>query len=338
MVSVGWTFTALMPSGDEVAINPYVGAQVSHDQDRDVRRDIKNVTFLPVDIRRLGILSVPTIRLDLVVDGVTSPLGLFKFIESTLRTDIVIDPETRATSDITVTGLGDLMVSLKRADGSAETILPGADPSQEMIRILENIGFPCSIAGSTSPTAEPITWGGSVTTYEKITTLADLAGHRPSWVDNNGVLRSISAQILDFEIIELDSFLLGVARPMITESYLSAPNRVIVTESSSSIGAISGIWDAPASAPHSEANRGFVLARSVTKQGLKDNAHAQQVAESLGESFSGRKLAFSLAYPTHLLDGPVVISYRDALWQVNSWGMNTAPNSQMTVDCTELVL
>lgn len=337
MTSVGWEFIGILASGDEISFNPYITAQVSHDQTRDVRRDIKNVTLLPSDIRRLGILSVPTVRLIMVVDGIPTPIGLFKFIESSLQLDCIIDPKTRATADITITGLGDRMVSLKRADGVAETILPGADPSQEMIRILESINFPCSVAGSASPTAEVITWDGSTTVYDKVSALADLCGHRPPWFNNNGVLQSVSAQVLDSEILDLGDFSLGPDRPVITETYLSAPNRVIVTETSSSGYAISGQWDAPTSAPHSEANRGFVLSRSVSQQGLKDSAHAQQVAETLGESYSGRKLSFSLAYPTHLFDGPVALSYRDALWQVQSWSASTAPNSQMSVDCQELI-
>lgn len=337
MPSAGWGFVGILASGEEIEFNPYTSAQVSHDQSRDVRRDIKSVTLLPGDIRRLGILSVPTVRLNLIVDDVIHPMGLFKFIESNLQLDSIIDPETRTTADVTVTSLGDRMVSLKRSDGVAETILPGADPSQEMVRILESIKFPCSVAGAVSPTAEVITWSGSVTVYDKISALADLCGHRPPWFNNNGVLQSVSAQVLDFEILDLNDFNLGSDKPVITEAYLSAPNRVIVTESSSSGYPISGQWDAPASAPHSEANRGFVLARSVSQQGLRDSAHAQQVAETLGESYSGRKLSFSLAYPTHLFDGPVALSYRDIVWQVQSWSANTSPNSSMTVDCQELV-
>jgi hypothetical protein len=183
-----------------------------------------------------------------------------------------------------------------------------------------------------------VTWDGTTTDLDKITQLAELAGHRNVWSSNTGVITSISAQTYPGQdIIKLDDLLPTAESIIITEQYLTAPNRIIVTDNASTGQVATGVWDAPASAPHSFANIGYYRTETASIQGLGSVEHAQAVAQAIGENYTARKLDAEIQ-PTYLLDGPVQISYDDALWLVQSWSVGTDANSLMTVSCQELVV
>ena len=123
---------------------------------------------------------------------------------------------------------------------------------------------------------------------------------------------------------------------VVTDTYLGAPNRIIVYDSASTT-ALVGQWDAPSAAPHSFQKRGYRITQRVTQQGLFSGQQAQDAAKTLGEQASARTLSASIE-PTFLLDGPVIISYLGVLWLVRHWTIGTAPGSMLSFDATELFL
>lgn len=329
----GWRFVAVKPSGLEVPFYPAVSTDLTHDWQRDVRRASSGLILLPSEAAKLDLIA-DKIQIFLDVDGVAHQMGLFNFTESVRQPDVTLS--AGVSSDILTVGLSDQFIRLRRATGVPETLFLGADPSIEMQRILQECGVKYSIAGSASVTQQDMTWDGGARAYDKVTELAELAGHRPPWADNYGVIRSIASGVVETDIIPLTSLSPVADTIAITENYLTAPNRVIVTDNSSSEYPIRGQWDAPASAPHSEANRGYVLVEMVTTQGLANADHANEVARTIGENFTARQLSVSIL-PTWLLDGPVILSYDDALWMVTGWNLNTAPGEVMSVNAVELV-
>lgn len=341
--SIGWRFTAINPAGRETffgvqsAPNP---PQLNFQVDRDITRTLSGCVLLPAD-RDLINIPEDDVRLDLVLDfgygNALYPMGRFTWSESVVQPGAILDSDSNMPGDLYTAGLSDIGLKLRRSDGTAYTLAANEDPAQAMRSILDQDGIPHNVAGCLTPTAQPTTWTGESTDLSKLADLAQLAGHRSPWVDNDGIYCSLSSRVGQFEAIDVQTNLyLESGSVAITESYLAAPNRVIVTEVSQSNYAIRGQWDAPAYAPNSLDRRGFVLTSFESQQGLRDTAHANEIAENIGRNYSGRKLSFQCT-PTDLLDGPVILGYLGAQWQVNSWSVQLTPGALMSVDCQEVV-
>lgn len=333
-VGTGWTMVSVTPAGVTTDVKFTDTGNFTHDQNRPIRRAISGFTLLPTEAAKLD-LARDSIHAYLRVDDQSYPMGIFYFTESSRQKDAIIGPDGQP-ADLIHVSLSDQFIRLQRSDEVPRIALAGADPSQEMIKYIGEADVPHSITGAENPIADDVLWQ-PFTPYETIVTqLAELAGHRRPWADNYGVIRSVAARVVDSDVIPLEELEPIAGTIVITENYLSAPNRVVVYDDSA-MYPIVGVWDAPASAPNNATNRGWVTTTGVQAQGLSGENHARQVAETLGEQFSSRKL-FCDIVPTNRLDGPVVLSYDGALWLVDSWAVSTKVGSTMSFDATELIL
>lgn len=330
----GWRFYAENPAGVVTLFKPLIGASVSSDLTREVRRTVSGVALMPAEAAKVD-LAADLCRLVLVADGVEYPMGLFRFVEDSVQEDAV-DLGDGTAGDMTHCELGDQFVRLLAADERPIVALAGTDPSQVMIDAISSTGVPHSITGSVAPIRFDVVWSPGTTLEAVVSQCADLAGHRRPWSDNDGVIRSIAARVVDTTVIALADLGPLSGSVVITNTRLSSPNRVVVQDDQAAVPTV-GIWDAPASAPNSVVARGWVRVLMVAQQGLSGAVHARDVAETIGEQLGARKLAAQIP-PTHLLDGPVVLAHRGALWLMQSWSASTAPNTMMGIDATELTL
>lgn len=334
MSIVSWAFYALR-GGAKVQIYFTTSGSYSFDLSRDVPRQIAGLVLLPSERNKLN-LSSDEIQVYYTVDGVTDQFGVFRFTEASHQKYVMLQPDGTA-GDLTPVTLNDRMVELKRNTGAAHGLAAGADPSQAMQQILDNAGIPGGISGSTSPLANPVSWDGSVEDLTRFNNLATLAGHRPPWSNNAGVIRSIRARVIQTDVIDLMDLLPTAGSIVVTDNYLTAPNRIIVSDNSSAAGPIVGQWDAPGSAPNSASMRGYVQTTVVEQQGLFGNAHADEVAATIGEDLIARQLDAEIIQTT-ILDGPQILSYDGSLWLLQSWSTSTAPGSPMKLTAKELII
>lgn len=332
----GWIFFIRDNAGELLQVYPTIDGEMSFDTTRDVRRSISGQVLLPTEFDKFD-TSAREMYVFLVQAGSVYSMGVFLMAELSRQVEAIMDPDNPTeVADLVHVSWADRMIRMRANDGSAQFLYAGADPSYEMIQLLTEAGLPHSISNAVSITAANISWDGSATLYDKITSLAELAGHRPPWPDNNGVIRSVYSTLDPYEVISLESLLPVEGTIMITDSYLNAPNRVIVTDSSGTGGyPISGVWNAPSSAPHSEVNRGWVQTLVEGQQGLRTSDHAEEVARTIGESYAGRTLNCDLAVPTDQLDGPVFLNYGDANWLLTSWSVGLGPNQPMRIQAVE---
>lgn len=334
MTEIGYRFEAVRPGDNVRAFTPQVAGTYSFDLTREIPKTITGMVSPP------GQWSILDVRLDQIrcimqVDGVDTTFGYFAFSELVRQKNVVVN-EAGLPADMYTTSLSDRCMLLVRNTGRAETLNTGFDPSDEMQRILNDANIPYSVAASPNISSNGVTWSGDTTDLAKVRQLGTLAGHRPLWADNNGVIRSVSSQVIDTEIIPLADLQPVGGTIAITERFLTAPNRVIVSDNGNAAYKVNGQWDAPASAPHSEANRGYVLTRLEELQGLGSGAAAQNVAATIGEAYTARSLSARIV-PTPILDGPQVISYDSANWLVTSWEIPLTPGSDMTLTAEELL-
>jgi hypothetical protein len=364
---VGWEFYLQHPGGTTEPLYFSVTGDYTYDSTRDITRTIDGFILTPEEFSKVDLVRDKVLAY-LAVDGIMYPMGVFRFVDSSAQVDVV---RTVATGEGTPYGvtygstaipyswsgpyslpllaggsygagdlhnvqLADIMTDLKRNSGSAETLYTGFDAGQEMARILQQDGLSYAVANGLAPSRNDVTWDGATTDLDKIDQLAVLAGHRQPWSDNLGVVRSVNANQVQGDVIVLDDLKPTAQSIIISESFLTAPNRVIVVDNSSTDIAVAGQWDAPSSAPHSYANLGYYRTSIQSVQGLGSAEHAQAVAASLGEEFTARKLDCQIS-PTNVLDGPRVISFRGAYWLVVSWSIGTGPGETMSVTFQELL-
>lgn len=339
MTEIGWRFSAVRrDSGQETALYPAVGASLSYDGSRDVSKTLTGIVLLPSEYAKLN-PGADEVRVWLIVDGMEYAMGFYRATESSVQRAVILDPDTGTAADIRVLGFGDRLAALIRSEGVPQNIQGGFDPIVELQNLLINTEIPFSLEGSTSPAGETIVWDGATTLLEKSTQLAQLAGHRQPWMNNDGVMRSIVAEVLDPldpDIIDFDTLTVEGGSIVITENYLTAPNAVVVAGNSGSLlSPAVGRWDAPAASPNSFSNRGFRYTQIEERQGVRDLDHARQIARAIGEKNAARTLDFQ-CIPTPLLDGPVVLRYDESLWVVQSWSVDTSPGGLMRVTAEEL--
>jgi hypothetical protein len=365
---IGWEFYLLHPGGLTEPLYFSVTGNYTYDSTRDITRTIDGFILTPEEFSKVDMVRDKVLAY-LAIDGVPYPMGVFRFVDSSAQCDAVriigtstngspygvtygataipyswegpyslplLPGGTTGAADLHNVQLADIMTDLKRNDGTAQTLYTGFDAGQEMARILQQDGVPYAVANALAPSRNDVTWDGSVTDLEKVDQLAVLAGHRQPWSDNLGVVRSVSAGQVQGDVLVLDDLKPTAESIIISDSYLTAPNRVIVVDNSSTDLLVAGQWDAPSSAPHSFANLGYHRTQIVDQQGLGSVEHAQQVAAALGEEFTARKLDCEIK-PTNLLDGPRVISFRGAYWLVVSWSISTEPGATMSITCQELL-
>lgn len=329
----GWNFYALKGGGLRVQIYFTTSGSYSFDTSRDVPRQISGLVLLPTEAAKVD-LSADQIEVWYGDNGDCNQFGVLRFTESSHQKDVVRLLDGTA-GDLTPVTLNDRMVELKRNTGAAHSLAPGADPSQAMQAILDAAGIPGGISGSASPLKNPVSWDGSIEDLARFNNLATLAGHRQPWSNNSGVVRSVPALVIQTDIINLADLKPTAGSIVITDNYLTAPNRVIVSDNSSGIGPVVGQWDAPGSAPNSASARGYVQTMVVEQQGLYGNAHADEVAATIGEDLIARQLNAEILITT-ILDGPQILSYDSSLWLLQSWSCGTAPGSKMTLTAKEL--
>lgn len=338
MTAIGWQLRLrnfVDSTGGETTFYPFAeSGTLSYDATRDVSKTLSGLTLPPSESVKLTDPARMELELTLVRDDVEYLMGYYSFLEDTLQKSVVVDADGN-TADLRTVSLGDRQARLLRNDGTAQTLLGGFDPSLEMQILLSDSSLPASVSGSVNIAASPVTWDGTATVLSKVKELAELAGHRPPWMDNQGVIRSVQSNLrygfpTVLEDLEPVSGSIGVS-----STYLSAPNRVVVSDNSFPGYTLMGTWEAPASAPHSFFRLGYYRTEVVEIQGLGSSSHAQVVAQTIGERRMARQLDFQ-CLPTHLLDGPVVISYDGVEWLLQNWSVDMSPGSFMQVTCEEM--
>lgn len=347
--SFGWIFRHYNASNVKFDFHPPLGVTISHDQSRQVRRSISGLTLLPRErvapgrFQREGIdLSQDQVELILIARndrsefGVEHRMGIFNFTEVTIACDAVAEGDAGlgVTADLYHVGLGDNTVRLQRSTEVPLAVPGGTNPTSLMIRILGEAGMRSAIASSDG-NLTPTSWPPFTKHADILAQLGEVAGHRRFWADNDGTIRSISANVVDTEVIELEDLGPTDGSISITENYLSSPNRVVVQDDQALYPTI-GVWDAPASSPSAASRRGYVLTHGVSQQAINGPVHAQRIAQSIGERFSAATLSANVM-PTWILDGPRVLRYRGRLWLLDSWSISTEVGATMSIQATELV-
>jgi hypothetical protein len=119
--------------------------------------------------------------------------------------------------------------------------------------------------------------------------------------------------------------------PVETDDVLTAANRfIVVSNGATDMSApISGVYDIPSSAPHSIANRGFVIPKTVSRQ-VETSQQAGAIAANLGQRQTIFERLHIATAPDPRHDSYQVIRWQGENWLETAWTLPMVAGGVMT--------
>lgn len=335
MPALDWTFYGRTPSGATTPVKPIIGGTLGYDDSRTTARTLSGLAWIPVELAKMALAS-DDLLVYLSIDGATPVLmATMRATEASYQKDVLLNDDG-TVGDLAHIEFADSFVRLNAATEFPFTATIGTPPDVAMGQIADKAGLTHAFAGSSGPMASTVVWAPFTTYATILNDLALQAGHRPPWADRMGIARSVAASVVGTSVLALDSLLPVQGTIVVTEGYLSAPDRVVCFDQSAN-SALVGTWDAPASAPNSATKRGYSIAVPLPIQGLASVAQAQASAQAFGQLQMARQLSATVSPESAvLLDGPIVLSYLGTYWLVRSWSIATNQESTLALVAAEV--
>jgi hypothetical protein len=203
---------------------------------------------------------------------------------------------------------------------------------QAVLRLLDGLPIGEVAIDATEQTSIN-SWSPGTSRAGALNDLATMGGYLKPWFDHTGRLRMMRA----FEpagrepTIDLDASR-RVLRGSISRSseLLTAPNRFVVVSNDpgSETAPVVGTYDVPSSAPHSIAQRGFVIPKVVEAQ-LPSQRHATVYARTLGIQQSIYETVELSTPPDPRHDGYDVVRWDGHSWLEIGWDLPLTPGGEM---------
>jgi hypothetical protein len=302
---------------------------LSHDTTATISRRVNGLTLGPADTTRLRPLT-DRIHISMRIPGTTPgaapvlfPLGRY------LIADAVQLPATGGTGS-QVTLFDEMFVIDQDLEVGFDA---GGRLADAAIRaLLDGLPIGDPVIDGTD-TAAATAWSPGTSRAAALMELATAGGYLKPWFDHHGRLRIVRAFDPADRAPDLDlDTSRRVIRGSITRSpqILDAPNRyVVVSNDPETTGtAVVGVYDVPASAPHSITQRGFVLPTVIEAQ--LPNARAAAIyARTLGLRQTVYEVIELSTPPDPRHDSYQVIRFDGTLWLETGWDLPLAAGAAM---------
>ena len=269
----------------ELAVDRRSEPEIVNDVNRPIRRTLDGITipprsllerdsprFFADDINPLTMRLRPVWRLQ---SGDEYPLGIFLWGDDSSSVRTYGQPRDASLTDQCTILDQDLIRNVGLPVGTVVS-----DAITAFLTTLAITDY--TVEASAVQTTAPIGWAaGRDRGMTVLESLHLLAGFLPPYFGNAGSYVARSAPNLS---IAPPDFAYGYGTVMLRDSIvessdiLSAPNIYIVIDGSATDDALVGTFEVPASAPHSFANRGFYVPRTLDVQGLQNQQAADNAA------------------------------------------------------------
>lgn len=303
-------------------VNPIRNASLTHDTSRTIKRQLSmdlgsadTAAINPITDRILPYMVFPS--------GAEFPLGRYMFTDhSTLSTtggrlgsEVLNDEMFLVDQQITtgITGTG------KSVDNLVEEVLTG---------------LPVTFDIEASPFNSAENWGIGSHRGQILEALSVSGDYFSPWFNNNGLLKFIRTfePAGLFPDLDWDSHN-QVLRSSILETsdLLTAPNRFIVVSNGATDPSeeVTATKDVPATAPHSIANRGFVIA-DVQDLQLSDESQAQAVVNGIVNRMTVFERIGITTAPDPRHDSYNTIRWQGANWLELAWSLPLVEGAAMS--------
>lgn len=309
---------------------------LSHDTSRVIMRQITNLFFDREDTAALSTIS-NRLRLQMIFPGRTPyEMGIYQFIDQT-RLKSTGGLESAATM------VDSMFIVDQQIEQAYQAGTFAADGSLIAFRQVDQAiadvltGVPVAFTTEPSPFYSIGAWSAGSGRGSIVNDLAVDGDYFAPWFSNeNNIMRFVRSfdpgtRIPDFDydtnhVIYRDTI-------SFTDDLLSAPNRFVVISSGNVSGnnstPVVGSYDVPASAPHSIANRGFVIPNVIDWQ-VDTVEQANSIAANLGQRQTiFERVSFSTA-PDPRHDSYNVFRLEGSNWLEIAWSLPLLEGSEMT--------
>lgn len=300
---------------------------VAVDSTSTIKRTCSGLHLDPTDAAKIDVLTM-RVRPYWTFAGHTDrfPLGVFLFSDANRK---------RMSSGTTLQGtLYDQTVMIDQGLGSTYGLPTNYPVMEALLELAAQVGIsgpginlePCD-----NLTNGAIAWRAGTSRYEIMTQLATMCGYYPPFFDNNGQLRfkrSPSSLLLvePDHRYNLDPSRLIKDTLVESNDLINAPNRYLVVSTAATDQEISAYYDIPASAPHSFANRGYLVVKRIDVQGLTTTGEARKRAqlEAITDFNSFEQAAFD-ATPDPRHDIFDTVEYLYQTYRETGWSLKCSP-------------
>jgi hypothetical protein len=314
-------------TGFRRVVNPIISgnAGINHDTRRTIKRMI---TGLHLGVADTEVFSSITSRLEpfMVIGGEDFPLG--RYVPSDYA-QIRLSRGNQSVSSFYDEGF---IIDQQTSTSFGALSATGEVVSSTLQRFLEN--YPVSFNIELTDFTTLGSWSAGTRGGFILDQLALDGDYLSPWFDNSSVLQLIrtfnpAGNLPTFDYDNGISVLIeGIVE---TNNLINAPNRfIVIGNGADSLGGeIVGQADVPTTAPHSIANRGFVIA-DVSNRQVRTSAQAAAVAAALvqRQALIEETELSTLQDPRH--DSYDIIHWREENWLEVAWTLPFTIGSPMT--------
>lgn len=313
------------------ALHPTFDSPISitHDARSSIPRRISNFILPPSEAAIVDVLNHEVLPHLILGDGSAWPLGKFLFSDSSR-------PQPSWGSPL-VGSLGDRSIILDQGISS-----PVTAPYHSLLDVFaRELVLDAGIADGDiliEPLVvyanAPLTWTIGTTRNSILSDIAATGGWLAPFFDSRGVftmLRNIdTASVIEPGVVYERGRNIYADTVVKSNNELIAPNRFTVVDTSATDAPVYGSFDVPASAPHSIANRGFVVLDSFSTQGINTSAQAATAAQARAQQFTLTETVEWSGAPDPRHDGWTVVEFDGLTYLETGWTMILQEGAAMT--------
>lgn len=303
---------------------------IDNDSDRAIKRQMQGVKLSASDTTEVNPL-VHRLSVKMVLpSGERYPLGVFMFSSN--------DKRRRSWGREPTPQFTDLGRILDQPTPTTFSAAPGAKVTDLLEQWLADLPVRYVIAENDAKVSATTAqgWPAGTSRLDPLNGVSALAGFSSAWFDAEGLLHFEPPPGLDdpTHVYELGPTSRVIEDSIVeSDSWLDAPNRYIVVDSSNTTEPVVGVFDVPDSAPNSAAKIGYVNAVRIDAQGAGTAEQAVKVAKArYRQARQYEWITFGTpADPRHetfdvvQLDG---LRYRES-----GWKMTLKPGAPMEHEC-----
>lgn len=303
---------------------------LTHDTTRTIKRSISGLEF---GVEETAALNATSGRLEIfmIIAGQSFPLGQYIFVDQTRArytsgllsssafydNGFIIDQDLEHAFPV---------VSLQGASSGATSV-------DVLIAALLAM-YPVTFTQEGTPFQSAGSWSAGTSGGYTLEQLAIDGDYLSPWFDHTNVCRLIRAfdpaDVLPRFDFDAGNKVMENPVPIETDDLLTAPNRFILISNGSTTTStpVTGQYDVPNSAPHSIANRGFVIPKVIDRQ-IEAPSQANAIAANIGQRMTVFERATVSTAPDPRHDSYDVIRWQGENWLELGWSMTLREGAPM---------
>lgn len=229
-------------------------------------------------------------------DGTTWPQGIFLFSDLS-RLVMTRGLDIGSLSLVDQTLIVDQQASWSTAMRPGDAITDGIRRQLDMFPIRYEIVDSGAIV---TPEQETLNWAAGTSRLKIVNDLCKMIGYHELYFDNFGVgqvgpMPNPATTAPEGTLFYPEGGRTYLGTTVKSNTILELPNRFTVVNSGANQQSVWGVYDVPASAPHSAAKRGFIITHVEQMQGIETNQQAYDAARALAREgrFAYETIEFS---------------------------------------------